>query len=462
MFSLTPLLSLLASSTLLVQGLPMSDHTAPISRRGSETPEVISRRGSETPEFISRRNSETTEIVSRRNSDIALETRDSCDTADGDPIRGVNIGGWLVVEPWMNWELVEGTNAPDQWTFDQTNGAESKLQSHWASWFNEADMAQIAAWGLNTVRIPIGFWAFNNTGSPYISGADAYLEQALGWARKYNIQALICMHGLPGSQNGFDNSGHKGNADWAENQDNLLASTAVLETMAAKYGTSSWSDVVWGLELVNEPIVWDETSARSAQSWAVNTVKAMRTHITNPDLKLVMHDAFMGAKAWVPIAQQYNAEAENFVLDVHLYQNQGGDTSGMTQDQHIATVCNYPSTQFLPDSDQTPVLVGEFSDQTNICVDAAGVVTAGSSCSTDGCQCSAQLDPSQWNSNLVAATRKFMEAQLDIFEEYSTGWFLWSYTGPGAWGLDNLFKAGVVGPDHITQRQYPAQCSSSS
>ncbi|THY49986.1 glycoside hydrolase [Aureobasidium pullulans] len=425
MFSLLPLLSVIATSTLLVQGLPVSDIT-----------------------------------TSTSSFENILESRDVCE-GDEDPLRGVNIGGWLVLEPWMNWELTAGTDAVDQWSFDQTDGAAAKLQSHWASWFSEADMAQIAAWGLNTIRIPIGFWAFNNTGSPYISGADAYLEQALGWARKYNIQALICMHGLPGSQNGFDNSGHRGNADWAENQENLAASTSVLEMMAAKYGTSSYSDVVWGLELVNEPIVWDETSARSAQTWAVDTVKAMRSHITNPDLKLVMHDAFLGAKAWVPVAQYYNAEAENFVLDVHLYQNQGGDTSSMNQDQHINTVCQYPSTQFLPDSDQTPVLVGEFSDQTNICVDASGNVTAGTSCSTAGCQCSAQLDPSQWNSYLVAATRKFMEAQLDIFEEYSMGWFLWSYTGPGAWGLGNLFKAGVVGPNKITDRQFPAQCTSS-
>jgi glucan 1,3-beta-glucosidase len=308
------------------------------------------------------------------------------------------------------------------------------------------------------VRIPVGYWAFNNTGSPYLSGADAYLEQSLSWARKYNIQVLICMHGLPGSQNGFDNSGHQGVADWAENPANLAASTAVLELMAAKYGTSAWADVVWGLELVNEPIVWDETSARSAQSWAVDTVTKMRSHMTNHNLKLIMHDAFIGAKAWVPVAQYYNAEQENFILDVHLYQNQGGATSAMTQDQHIATVCDYAKTQFLPDSDQTPVLVGEFSDQTNICVDSAGVVTAGTSCSTPGCQCSAALDPSQWNSNLVAATRKFMEAQLDMFEEFSMGWFLWSYTGPGAWGLDNLFKAGILGPNLVTDRKYPPQC----
>ena len=113
MFSLGPIISFFALSTLLVQGLPFADLNTTI------------------PE-----------------DDFSLETREVCD--DSDPIRGVNIGGWLVVETWMNWELVAGTDAVDQWTFDQTSGASSKLQNHWASWFTESDMAQIAAWGLNT------------------------------------------------------------------------------------------------------------------------------------------------------------------------------------------------------------------------------------------------------------------------------------------------------------------------
>jgi hypothetical protein len=137
MFSFTPLLSLLASSTLLVQGLPVIDNTASISRRDSETTTPpLSRRGSAV---------ETTIF----DDDFSLESRAVCEAED-DPIRGVNLGGWLVMEPWMNWELVGNTGAVDQWSFDQTANAESALQSHWQSWFGEADMAKIASWGLNT------------------------------------------------------------------------------------------------------------------------------------------------------------------------------------------------------------------------------------------------------------------------------------------------------------------------
>jgi hypothetical protein len=149
MFSFTPLLSLLASSTLLVQGLPVIDNTASISRRDSETTTPpLSRRGSAVDTTISHRGS-TVEPTIFEDYDTTLEPRQACDVED-DPIRGVNLGGWLVMEPWMNWELVGNTGAVDQWSFDQTANAESALQSHWQSWFGEADMAKIASWGLNT------------------------------------------------------------------------------------------------------------------------------------------------------------------------------------------------------------------------------------------------------------------------------------------------------------------------
>lgn len=294
-----------------------------------------------------------------------------------------------------------------------------------------------------------------------MSGADAYLEKALGWCRTHGIKALICAHGLPGSQNGWDNSGHGGSANWITNDNgNMQLSLSVLETMTEKYGAKSWSDVVFGLELVNEPVVWDTGSAGQVSSWAKSAYTALTNLAGNPDLKIIMHDAFVGAKNWEPIGAAINEDCDNpaFYLDVHLYQNQDSSDSALTQAQHIQKVCDYATTAFLPNSTTLPVIVGEFTDQTNICVDSSGTVTAGTSCSTTGCQCSANLDTSQWNGNLVNATRMFLETELDVFESNSEGWFIWSYKGPGAWGLTNLFQYGVIGPSTITQRKFPSQC----
>jgi glucan 1,3-beta-glucosidase len=69
--------------------------------------------------------------------------------------------------------------------------------------------------GLNHVRIPIGYWAYDiSAGEPYHQGQAQYLDNAIGWARNHGLKVLIDLHGAPGSQNGYDNSGHRGSATW--------------------------------------------------------------------------------------------------------------------------------------------------------------------------------------------------------------------------------------------------------
>lgn len=56
---------------------------------------------------------------------------------------------------------------------------------------------------LNHVRIPIGYWAFEvGPGEPYISGQLPYLQKAVGWARSHGLKVIVDLHGAPGSQNG--------------------------------------------------------------------------------------------------------------------------------------------------------------------------------------------------------------------------------------------------------------------
>src|SRR5436309_736059 len=104
-----------------------------------------------------------------------------------------------------------------------------------------------------SIRIPVGFWAYDNTDTPYIKGADAYLEKAIGWAKAAGIKVWIDLHGCPGSQNGNDNSGHTGGVEW-QKSDNIDRTINVLMTIAQKYGSADYAGTVVGLELANEPI----------------------------------------------------------------------------------------------------------------------------------------------------------------------------------------------------------------
>lgn len=54
---------------------------------------------------------------------------------------------------------------------NQTNAA---FQQHWESWFTQEDVDGIVAAGLNTVRIPMGFWVIEDivdtATEPYAQG----------------------------------------------------------------------------------------------------------------------------------------------------------------------------------------------------------------------------------------------------------------------------------------------------
>ncbi len=68
-------------------------------------------------------------------------------------VRGVNIGGWLVLEPWITPSMFDATGNSaivDEWTFcllQSHSTAQAALQSHWQTFYSEADFAAIAAAG---------------------------------------------------------------------------------------------------------------------------------------------------------------------------------------------------------------------------------------------------------------------------------------------------------------------------
>ena len=106
------------------------------------------------------------------------------------------------------------------------NTAQQKLKAHWDTWITEEDFAAIAAAGyvsydvsicfhlvdefvlflsLNHVRLPIGYWAWEvGPGEPYIQGQLPYLRNAVNWARAHNLKLVLDLHGVPGSQNGYE------------------------------------------------------------------------------------------------------------------------------------------------------------------------------------------------------------------------------------------------------------------
>ena len=141
------------------------------------------------------------------------------------------------------------------------------------------------------------------------------MDTAIGWARKTGLKVIIDLHGAPLSQNGYDNSGHNGTVGWGQN--NSIADTlSVVQLIANKYAKKEYSDVVMGIELLNEPLVeFIKPGFGAVMQFYNDGFGNVRQVGQTP---IVMHDGFLNGSVWdgtltVPGAQ-------NIIVDHHEYQ----------------------------------------------------------------------------------------------------------------------------------------------
>jgi|EP01049_Picozoa_sp_SAG25_P008265 hypothetical protein len=138
------------------------------------------------------------------------------------PLRGVNIGGLFVLEPWITPSIGSPTiewndDVRDQYTFSQQAGAQAILEKHWTTWYTADDFTAMAGMGINSIRLPIGWWYFaadaGLSPAPYLvptqktTDDDHPITAIIKMAAAAKVMVIIDLHGAPGSQNGLDNSG---------------------------------------------------------------------------------------------------------------------------------------------------------------------------------------------------------------------------------------------------------------
>ncbi|KAK9450258.1 glycoside hydrolase superfamily [Limtongia smithiae] len=377
------------------------------------------------------------------------------------PVRGVNIGGWLVVEKWLGgdiWDIEGCDDAVDEWTLAAAlgDGAPSAFAAHWEAFFNQSIVSKMALAGVNALRIPVGYWSVTNVSdsTPYVFGGIDYLDTAIEWARDEGMVVWIDLHGAPGSQNGYDNSGHEGAIEWQSDSSNLQSTIDVLVSLAEKYSSSEYSDVVYALELVNEPAYWSPNNINVTRQFYADAYYALSSYTS--DLQIVLHDSFQDLSDWADFPSDIgNPSYGSVALDTHYYQVYNSDELTYNGAKHIVTTCEYSSTM-AASNDIMPTYAGEFSAAMNVCILANGTSVAGTSCDEEGCQCTSD-STSEWSSVLVNLVRGYVEAQLDVFENAGSGYFFWAHIGPGAWSFLNGLDEGWI-PYPLTDRAYPGQC----
>ncbi|CAG8888240.1 unnamed protein product [Penicillium egyptiacum] len=382
----------------------------------------------------------------------------------GDKVRGVNLGGWLVTEPWITPSLFDaaGDSAVDEWSLCATLGADqcrSVLSQHWSTFITADDLNQIASAGMNHVRIPVGYWALKHLdGDPYVDGQLEYLDQAIGWARAAGLKVMLDLHGAPGSQNGFDNSGKRGPIQWQ--QGNTVEDTKdALEALAARYQGDG--DVVTAIEALNEPSIPGGVNQDGLKQYYYDSWGLIRK--ASQDTTLVLHDGFVPTESWNGFMSE-SAGVWYVMMDTHHYEVFDSGLLTMDTQTHVSNVCSFAQDHVVT-SDKWAI-VGEWTGAMTDCakyLNGKGIGarydgTFASSQHVGSCEGKSTGSVAALSEDERSNLRRFIEAQLDAYEK-GNGWVYWTWKTEGApeWDMQQQIAGGVF-PNPVTSRQFPGQC----
>jgi glucan 1,3-beta-glucosidase len=310
------------------------------------------------------------------------------------PIRGVNLGGWLVLEKWMTPSLFKGTEATDEYTFCESadKAGIRRLRSFRGSFITERDITWLADHGVQAVRLPVGYWLFGD--EPPFDGTVKYVDKLFGWAAKYRLKVLLDLHGAPGSQNGWDHSGQAGKVGWPKQYTNTVKTLSIIKRIAERYGKHPQ---LLGIEMLNEPK--RTVPKRVLKHYYISAYKIIR-QLCGPHVWVVMHDNFRPHR-WRRVLR--GKKFENVYIDTHHYHCFSKRDKRHGVNWHIGRLLHHVPKRFRRMMRYHPLIIGEWS----LALDKN---TVGEVSAAEG----------------EALNRSFAGAQLMAFSG-ARAWFFWTY-----------------------------------
>lgn len=291
-------------------------------------------------------------------------------------IKGVNLGGWLVLEKWMTPHLFDGTTADDEYYLPRELSEQeyrARIMQHRSNFITEADFLRIAHEGFNLVRIPVPYFIFGDR-KPFIAAIDE-LDRAFNWAGAYGIKVLIDLHTAPDSQNGFDNGGLSGVCKWAQEPEEVNYELSVLRRLAERYGKRS---ELYGIEVLNEPAT-QKMYASMTKRYVPRDVKMAQGNapitldflyqfyerayrllrlILDDDKVIMFHDGFELGK-WEEFFTSH--DFKNVVLDTHQYLMVAEMDGGALNPEAYELAINKIGDEIAQINKFVPVVTGEWS-----------------------------------------------------------------------------------------------------
>jgi len=280
-------------------------------------------------------------------------------------LRGVALGGWLMMEGYMT----GGRDIPERafkGDFEKSLGKDALddfVRSYRDTFIQEDDIAAIKRWGANCVRIPFNYRLIEHEDRPFSLNAEglAYLDSAVGWCEKHGIYCILDMHAAPGAQNQDWHSDCSGKPELFNNEFNKDRYLRLWYFLASHYADVS---AIAGYDILNEPVV------PLQDEWMVKDLYVKATkEIRSVDTK---HIIFLEGNVWAQRLDYLGRPSDNnTAYSIHAYPptdftfnfvrglHYPGKAQGMHWDKKKMELLAKPYSIFA-NLVKVPLYVGEF------------------------------------------------------------------------------------------------------
>ncbi|GAB9468323.1 Glucan 1,3-beta-glucosidase [Globisporangium polare] len=350
------------------------------------------------------------------------------------PCRGANLGGWLVAEHWMTWDSPIWEDVPEEISCQGElatmkhlghSQGDPRFEQHRATWIQEQDIADMKSAGLNTVRVPVGYWIMESDPTDFSNkrewrvfapGALKYLDMLVNdWCVRHELAVLIDIHAAKGSQNGRDHSAApvSGEKYWSQYPENVENTVQLAHFLAARYRESP---AFLGIGLLNEPeCPVDRNVLENYYKTAYAAIRDTGDDCVVTVAPFLTEQGPPSMEDFMKFPEFFNVWHEWHPYFIWGYENQNKTQILKAVEKYGEQVANWRGNWLL---------ISEWSL---------------------GCQ------PSAFPSEDRDGLRELAKAQCGAFANAHSGWTFWSWKHaddvhdkPTAWSLRQLLRDGVM------------------
>ncbi|KXH45606.1 endo-beta-1,6-glucanase [Colletotrichum simmondsii] len=352
-------------------------------------------------------------------------------------IRGVNLGSVFVYEPWIDsgeWNKMGCGSYKSEFDCVSKLGqakSDAAFQKHWDTWFTTADLNEMLSYGINTIRIPLGYWldeSLVDKSEHFPKGALTYLIRLCGWASDRGFYIILGHHGAPGAQerqNPF--TGQYATTPGFYNDYQYDRGVKFLKCLRKLVHDHNEFRNVGMIEVLNEPVAWDRKVQSMRSVFYKNAYTGIRQ--VEKDLNVArnnyVHIQMMNTNWGSGNPVEFLSDTYFTAFDDHHYLKWSTSVA-VSHQSYISTSCKDNRN-----SDAAgPTIVGEWS-----------IAVPDNVESTDG-----------WSpSKQKAFYKKWFAAQVYAYEKSTAGWVFWTWkTALGddyRWSYKAAVAAGVIPKD---------------